>query len=92
MKIGDKVIVTNPGKIYANYYEIFSELNFANQENNSKEDNYRQGLVYQVFGITVHHRTQIQLIAIECDDKQLLIEASALSKDTHLPIHQGLKK
>jgi len=79
-KKGDVVTITKPGKIYANFKQMFIHFKFLNSHYNNIPENYRD-LTWTVFeDLEIHpFDSSITLVPIQSDDgHQILIGSSGI--------------
>ena len=76
-KLTDKVKITDVGKIYTTYRDMFKKLNFQNQKRNDSK-NIDESFKWEVFGMAKHEGLDRILIAIKNGDRELLIEDEGL--------------
>ena len=82
-KVGDTVLVEEPGNTYSTYDKMFKKLGFRNTVTNTTFD---KGQTAIVFAVSEHEDSGITLLALEkADGAQSLIGAQGVTKVISTP-------
>ena len=76
LKIGDKVVVKNSGRIYPHYTEMFQKLGFTSKINDAED-----GAIGIIFATSKHPISNEPLAAVDMKSGgQILIDIDAIRK------------
>ncbi len=82
-KVGDTVLVENPGNTYTTYDAMFKKLGFRNTDENTAFD---KGQTAAVFAVGEHRDSGRTLLALErADGAQCLVGAEGVTKVISIP-------